>query len=119
MLLVDFYRTNSYHHRKRVEEIVWEVLTGDKINNNNNNDYNNDYTTSSKKDLSSINPLAEPLPAYYEFYNRLKLFPWWLRYNIGIAKEAILKDKIIQLGTMMGLQDRWIHRIIRHAVSEF
>jgi hypothetical protein len=94
-------------------------LTGDKINNNNNNDYNNDYTTSSKKDLSSINPLAEPLPAYYEFYNRLKLFPWWLRYNIGIAKEAILKDKIIQLGTMMGLQDRWIHRIIRHAVSEF
>jgi hypothetical protein len=94
-------------------------LTGDKINNNNNNDYNNDYTTSSKKDLSSINPLAEPLPAYYEFYKRLKLFPWWLRYNIGIAKEAILKDKIIQLGTMMGLQDRWIHRIIRHAVSEF
>jgi len=119
MLLVDFYRTNSYHHRKRVEEIVWEVLTRDKINNNNNNNYNNDYTTSSKKDLSSINPLAEPLPAYYEFYKRLKLFPWWLRYNIGIAKEAILKDKIIQLGTMMGLQDRWIHRIIRHAVSEF
>ena len=39
MLLVDFYRTNSYHHHKRVEEIVWEVLTGDKINNN-NNDYN-------------------------------------------------------------------------------
>ena len=119
MLLVDFYRTNSYHHRKRVEEVVWEVLTGDKINNNNNNDYNNDYATSSKKDLSSINPLAEPLPAYYEFYKRLKLFPWWLQYNIGIAREAILKDKIIQLGTMVGLQDRWIHRIIRHAVSEF
>ncbi len=94
-------------------------MTEDKINNNNNNNYNNDYTTSSRKDLSSINPLTEPLPARYEFYKRLKLFPWWLRYNIGIAKEAILKDKIIQLGTMMGLQDRWIHRIIRHAVSEF
>jgi hypothetical protein len=94
-------------------------LSEDKINNGNNNDYGNDYTTSSRKDLSSINPLTEPLPAYYEFYKRLKLFPWWLRYNIGIAKEAILKDKIIQLGTMMGLQDRWIHRIIRHAVSEF
>ncbi|MDQ3970592.1 MAG: hypothetical protein M3227_02770, partial [Thermoproteota archaeon] len=63
--------------------------------------------------------LTEPLPVYYEFYKRLKLFPWWLQYNIGISKEAILKDKIIQLGTMMGLQDRWIHRIIRHAVSEF
>jgi hypothetical protein len=99
-------------------------LSGDKINNNinnnnNNNDNGNDYTTSGRKDLSSINPLTEPLPARYEFYKRLKLFPWWLRYNIGIAKEAILKDKIIQLGTKMGLQDRWIRRIIRHAVSEF
>jgi hypothetical protein len=97
------------------------VLSGDEINNNNdnNNDYSNDYTTSDRKDLPSINPLTEPLPARYEFYKRLKLFPWWLRYNIGIAKEAILKDKIIQLGTKMGLQDRWIRRIIRHAVSEF
>jgi hypothetical protein len=93
-------------------------LSEDKINND-NNDYGNDYTTTSRKGLSSINPLAEPLPAYYEFYKRLKLFPWWLKYNIGIAREAILKDKIIQLGTMMGLQDRWIRRIIRHAVSEF
>jgi hypothetical protein len=95
------------------------VFSGDKVNNNNNNDYGNDYTTSRRKDLSSINPLTEPLPARYEFYKRLKLFPWWLRYNLGIAKEAILKNKIIQMGTMMGLQDRWIHRIIRHAVSEF
>ena len=93
-------------------------LSEDKINNN-NNDYGNDYTTTSRKGLLSINPLAEPLPAYYEFYKRLKLFPWWLKYNIGIAREAILRDKIIQLGTMMGLQDKWIHRIIRHAVSEF
>ena len=95
-------------------------MSENKINNNNNNNYGNDYTTASRNDLSSlVNPLAEPLPVYYEFYKRLKLFPWWLQYNIGISKEAILKDKIIQLGTMMGLQDRWIHRIIRHAVSEF
>ena len=93
------------------------VLSKNKVNNNNNN---NDYTISSGKyDLSSINPLVEPLPTRYEFYKRLKLFPWWLRYNLGIAKEAVLKDKIIGLGTMMGLQDRWIHRIIRHAVAEF
>jgi hypothetical protein len=92
------------------------VLSGDKINNN--NDYDNDYITS-RKDLSSINPLTKPLPVWYEFYKRVELFPWWLRYNIGIAKEAILKDKIIQLGTKMGLQDRWLNRIIRHTVSEF
>src|SRR5919106_707381 len=97
------------------------VLSKNKVNNNNNNnEYSNDYTISGGKyDLSSINPLVEPLPARYEFYKRLKLFPWWLRYNLGIAKEAVLKDKIIGLGTMMGLQDRWIHRIIRHAVAEF
>jgi hypothetical protein len=95
------------------------ALSEDKITNNNNNDNGNDYTAS-RKDLSStINPLTEPLPARYEFYKRLKLFPWWLRYNVGIAKEAILKDKIIQLGTMMGLQDKWTRKIIRHAVSEF
>ena len=95
-------------------------MSENKINNNNNSNYGNDYTTASRNDLTSlVNPLTEPLPVYYEFYKRLKLFPWWLQYNIGISKEAILKDKIIQLGTMMGLQDRWIHRIIRHAVSEF
>jgi hypothetical protein len=95
-------------------------LSENKINNNNNSNYGNDYTTASRNDLPSlVNPLAEPLPVYYEFYKRLKLFPWWLQYNIGISKEAILKDKIIQLGTIMGLQDRWIHRIIRHAVAEF
>ena len=68
---------------------------------------------------STINPLTEPLPTWYEFYKRLKLFPWWIRYNIGLAHEAVLRDKIINLGTMMGLQDKWLQRIIRHAVSEF
>jgi hypothetical protein len=68
---------------------------------------------------STINPLTEPLPTWYEFYKRLKLFPWWIRYNIGLAHEAILRDKIINLGTIMGLQDKWLQRIIRHAVSEF
>jgi hypothetical protein len=94
-------------------------LSNDKFKNN-NNDYGNDYTIADgNNDLSLINPLAEPLPARYEFYKRLKLFPWWLRYNLGIAKEAVLKDKIIRLGTTMGLQDRWLRRITRHAVSEF
>ncbi|HKG30875.1 MAG TPA: hypothetical protein VKA91_06355 [Nitrososphaeraceae archaeon] len=68
---------------------------------------------------STINPLTEPLPIWYEFYKRMKLFPWWIRYNIGLAPEAVLRDKIINLGTTMGLQDKWLQRIIRHAVSEF
>jgi hypothetical protein len=65
------------------------------------------------------NPLSQPIPWQHTLYKRLKLFPWWLRYNVGIAEEAVLKDKIIHLGTSMGLQDKWINSILRHAVSEF
>jgi hypothetical protein len=65
------------------------------------------------------NPLAQPLSWQNGLYKRLKLFPWWLRYNIGVAEEAVLKDKIIHLGKSVGLQDKWINRILRHAVSEF
>jgi hypothetical protein len=92
-------------------------------NNDNNNNYLNDDINSDTDNhlrLSpSSNPLAEPLSPWYQFYKRLKLFPWWIRYNIGIVNEAVIKDKIIELGTEMGLQDKWLDRIIRHAVSEF
>lgn len=89
-----------------------------------NNDHNNTTITNptgnhTSPSSTAINPLTEPLPTWYEFYKRLKLFPWWIRYNIGLAHEAVLRDKIINLGTMMGLQDKWLQRIIRHAVSEF
>jgi hypothetical protein len=87
-------------------------------NNDNNGTRDTNYPSESPT-LSTINPLTEPLSTWHGFYKRLKLFPWWIRYNIGLAHEAVLKDKIIQLGTVMGLQDRWLHRIIRHAVSEF
>lgn len=66
-----------------------------------------------------VNPLAEPLPWWYQSYKRLTLLPWWLRYNVGVAREATLKDKIIKLATDMGLQDKWVSTVIRHAVSEF
>jgi len=65
------------------------------------------------------NPLAYSFPWWFELSNRIKLFSWWLKYNIGIARQAALKDKIIELATSMGLQDRWTDRIVRHAVSEF
>jgi hypothetical protein len=86
---------------------------------NNNNNYLNNNINGHLQSSSCSNPLAEPLSAWYQFYKRLKLFPWWICYNIGIAKEAVIKDKIIEIGTAMGLQDKWLDRIIRHAVSEF
>lgn len=65
------------------------------------------------------NSLAQPTTKGYQFYKRVRLFPWWIRYNIGIAGEAKLRKMIIEQGCAMGLQDRWIQRAIRHAVSEF
>ena len=91
-----------------------KVLT----HNNDNNDTHHLKHASESPSLTS-NPLVEPLPVWYQLYKRLKLFPWWIRYNIGLAHEAVLRDKIINLGTSVGLQDKWLQRIIRHAVSEF
>ncbi|MFZ0510276.1 MAG: GNAT family N-acetyltransferase [Candidatus Nitrosopolaris sp.] len=72
-----------------------------------------------EEDLDQFNPLVEPLPVWYGFYRRIRLVPWWLRYNIGIAEQADLRDKIIQLSTCMRLDDKMVSKIIRHAVSEF
>jgi len=73
----------------------------------------------SKKNTPPVNPLANELPWWYETYKRIKLVPWWFVYKIGIAEEAALKDKIVQLGANMGLRHKWLERIIQHAVSEF
>jgi hypothetical protein len=96
-----------------------EQASNDNNNNYLNNDINDDTNNHLRLSSSFSNPLAEPLSFWYQFYKRVKLFPWWIRYNIGIAKQAVIKDKIIELGTAMGLQDKWLDRIVRHAVSEF
>ncbi|MFY9794096.1 MAG: GNAT family N-acetyltransferase [Candidatus Nitrosopolaris sp.] len=72
-----------------------------------------------EEELEQFNPLVEPLPWWYSFYRRIRLVPWWLRYNIGMAEQADLRDKIIKLSTRMGLDDKIVNKIIRHAVSEF
>jgi hypothetical protein len=69
--------------------------------------------------LNQFNPLVESLPWWHEFYKRIRLVPWWLRYNIGIAEQADLRDKIIQLSANMGLDTDLVRKIIRHAISEF
>ena len=66
-----------------------------------------------------VNPLSKPLPKTRELINRIKLFGWWLGYNRGLAYEATLTDRILHLGREVGLQDRWLKRILRHAISEF
>lgn len=68
---------------------------------------------------SAVNPLSKPLPWSRELFRRIKLLGWWLRYHRGLTYEATLKDRIIQLGAEVGLQDKWLKRILRHAISEF
>ena len=66
-----------------------------------------------------FNPLAQPVSRWYEFHKRVNLFPWLIKYNLGSSKESQLKDKIIQVGTNLGLSSVWMNKIIRHAISEF
>jgi hypothetical protein len=66
-----------------------------------------------------INPLANAIPWHQQLYNRIRLIPWWLSYHLGVASEAVLRDRIIEVGSSLGLKDRWLKKIVRHAVSEF
>ncbi len=86
-------------------------------------DHNNTLDNSRDRDdritRPSSDPFALPYPWWYELYQRIKLVPWWINYNFGATKEAGLKDKIIDLAREMGLQDSWVKKVVRHAVSEF
>jgi hypothetical protein len=73
-----------------------------------------------KRDIrNQVTPLIKPFPRWYEVYERIRLIPWWTRYNIGLTKEASHKDKILELAANMGFDKKPTSRIIRHAVSEF
>ena len=66
-----------------------------------------------------FNPLAQPISKWYELHKLLKLFPWWIKYNIGTSDEFHLKDKIIEIGQTLGLSNVWMNKIIKHAITEF
>jgi len=66
-----------------------------------------------------ITPLIKPFSWWYEIYKRIRLFPWWTRYNLGLTAEASHKDEILELAGQMEFDIKATSRIIRHAVSEF
>ena len=72
-----------------------------------------------KANQNPVNPLSRPLPKSREFLKRIELSGWWLNYHRGLTYEAMLRDRIIQLGAEVGFQDKWLRRILRHAISEF
>ena len=84
------------------------------------------FTSDSEKDdLNNNNGLpTAKLPGKlsligFEFYNRIKLFPWWLQFHKGQTAEANLKNNILDLGKSLGFEDRWMKDILRHTISEF
>jgi hypothetical protein len=80
---------------------------------------NNSISSANSMDIHVLNPLAEPKPWWNQLLTRIRLFPWWLCYNIGLARQADLKNKIIQICTNMELNTKLVRGILRHAVSEF
>lgn len=66
-----------------------------------------------------MNPLSRSSPKPKALFKRVELLGWWVNYHRGLTYEAILKDRIIQLGPQAGLPERWLKRILRHAISEF
>ena len=93
--------------------------SSDKIAKHSNIIHDIDINNQDFEDLDQFNPLVEPLPWWYGFYRRIRLVPWPLRYKIGIAEQADLRDRIIQLSASMRLDYKIVSKIIRHAVSEF
>jgi hypothetical protein len=78
-----------------------------------------DNNTTSEDSFIIANPLIQPLKWHYELYRRVRLLPWWIKYNFGVAEAAVLKKRILKLASDIGFQDRWTAALIRHAVSEF
>ncbi len=81
--------------------------------------FNKDEKESKKSQIGHQVKPIKPLPWWYEHYKRIRLFPWWTRYNIGLTKEASHKDEIMELATNMDFDIKVTSRILRHAVSEF
>ncbi len=65
------------------------------------------------------NPLTSPYPWWYEIYQRVKLAPWWFSYKLGLSKQALLQDKIVELAVDLDLQDLWVKSVIKFAITEF
>jgi hypothetical protein len=73
----------------------------------------------SSLDFSFTNPLAESTYEWYQFHKKLHLLSWWIKYKFGHTDEAILKNRIIQVGNSLGISTKWLDKTMEHAITEF
>lgn len=73
----------------------------------------------SSLDFSFTNPLAESTYEWYQFHKKLHLLRWWINYKFGQTDEAILKNRIIQVGNSLGISTKWLGKTMEHAITEF
>ena len=73
----------------------------------------------SSLDFSFTNPLAESTYEWYQFHKKLHLFNWWIKYKLGQTDEAVLKNRIIQVGNSLGISTKWLNKTVEHAITEF
>lgn len=78
-----------------------------------------DYQERSSLDFSFTNPLAESTYEWYQFHKKLHLLRWWIKYKFGQTDEAILKNRIIQVGNSLGISTKWLGKTMEHAITEF
>ena len=78
-----------------------------------------DYQERSSLDFSFTNPLAESTYEWYQFHKKLHLLRWWIKYKLGQTDEAILKNRIIQVGNSLGISTKWLDKTMEHAITEF
>jgi hypothetical protein len=78
-----------------------------------------DYQERSSLDFSFTNPLAESTYEWYQFHKKLHLLRWWIKYKFGQTDEAILKNRIIQVGNSLGISTKWLDKTMEHAITEF
>jgi hypothetical protein len=78
-----------------------------------------DYQERSSLDFSFTNPLAESTYEWYQIHKKLHLLRWWIKYKLGQTDEAILKNRIIQVGNSLGISTKWLDKTMEHAITEF
>jgi hypothetical protein len=78
-----------------------------------------DYQERSSLDFSFTNPLAESTYEWYQLHKKLHLLRWWVKYKLGQTDEAILKNRIIQVGNSLGISTKWLDKTMEHAITEF